>query len=113
MQYCRRPQVAVGRFGCCQTFGLNRRAVGAYSRDDQGRSAYQGNHEQANNDDRRAIDAVSYLAAKIGRIDDKNSETSQVGGVMLVPGVAKSIEEFTETLAKYREKKELQTSSAK
>ena len=33
VQYCRRPQVAVGRFDCCQTTGLNRDAVGAYSRD--------------------------------------------------------------------------------
>jgi hypothetical protein len=55
---------------------------------------------KANNGDRRAIDAVSFLAEKIGRIEDKSSETSQVGGVMLVPGVAKSIEEWKEAVAK-------------
>lgn len=68
---------------------------------------------KANNGDRRAIDAVSYLAEKIGRIEDKNSETSQAGGVMLVPGVAKSMEEYKETLAKYRKKKELQDQQRK
>ena len=55
---------------------------------------------KANNGDRRAIDAVSYLAEKIGRIEDKNSETSQAGGVMLVPGVAASIEEWKAAVAK-------------
>ena len=55
---------------------------------------------KANNGDRRAIDAVSYLAEKIGRIEDKNSETSQAGGVMLVPGVATSIEEWKTAVAK-------------
>jgi len=49
---------------------------------------------KANNGDRRAIDAVSYLAEKIGRLDDMNSETSDRGGVMLVPGMASSIEEW-------------------
>src|SRR6185437_4740993 len=68
---------------------------------------------KANNGDRRAIDAVSYLAEKIGRIEDKNSETSQAGGVMLVPGVAKSMEEYKETLAKYRKRKELQDQQRK
>jgi hypothetical protein len=48
---------------------------------------------KANNGDRRAIDAVSFLAEKIGRVDDINSETSSRGGVMLVPGVASSVEE--------------------
>ena len=56
---------------------------------------------KANNGDRRAIDAVSYLAEKIGRIDDNNSETGQAGGVMLVPGVATtSIEEWKKLMAK-------------
>jgi hypothetical protein len=55
---------------------------------------------KANKGDRRAIDAVSYLAEKIGRIEDKNSETSQVGGVMLVPGVAASAEEWEKAMAK-------------
>jgi hypothetical protein len=55
---------------------------------------------KANNGDRRAIDAVSYLAEKIGRIEDRNSETSQVGGIMLVPGVAASLEEWKNEIAK-------------
>ena len=55
---------------------------------------------KANNGDRRAIEAVSYLAEKIGRIEDKSSETSQAGGVMLVPGVATSIEEWKKAMAK-------------
>jgi hypothetical protein len=63
---------------------------------------------KANNGDRRAIDAVSIFAEKIGRIEDKSSETSQAGGVMLVPGVAKSAEEFKEALAKERERKQRQ-----
>jgi hypothetical protein len=55
---------------------------------------------KANNGDRRAIKGVSDLAEKIGRIEDKNSETSQVGGVMLVPGVLASVEESIKALAK-------------
>jgi hypothetical protein len=56
---------------------------------------------KANNGDRRAIDAVSFLAEKIGRVDDINSETSKVGGVMLVPGMA-TPEEFKLMLAQKR-----------
>jgi hypothetical protein len=55
---------------------------------------------KANNGDRRAIDAVSIFAEKIERIEDKNSETSQAGGVMLVPGVAASLEEWETAVAK-------------
>src|SRR5260370_4575876 len=47
---------------------------------------------KANNGDRRAIDAVSYLAEKIGRLDDMNSETSDRGCVMLFTGLSYSIE---------------------
>ena len=54
---------------------------------------------KANNGDRRAIDALSFLAEKIGRVDDINSETSKVGGVMLVPGVASSSEEWKKDVA--------------
>lgn len=54
---------------------------------------------KANNGDRRAIDAVSLLAQMIERIEDKNSETSRAGGVMLVPGVSPSIEEWKKELA--------------
>ena len=55
---------------------------------------------KANNGDRRAIGAVSIFAEKIERIEDKNSETSQAGGVMLVPGVAASLEEWKAAAAK-------------
>jgi Family of unknown function (DUF5681) len=54
---------------------------------------------KANNGDRRAIDAVSYFAEKIGRVDAINSETSARGGVMLVPGVASSSEEWKKNVA--------------
>lgn len=60
---------------------------------------------KANNGDRRAISAVSYLAEQIGRVD--NSDISPRGGVMLVPGVSKSIEEWVETVAKGTKEREL------
>jgi Family of unknown function (DUF5681) len=63
---------------------------------------------KANNGDRQAIDAVSRLAETIARIDDRNSETSTAGGVMLVPGVANSVEEYKESLAKLRMQREQQ-----
>src|SRR5258706_9259071 len=61
---------------------------------------------KANNGDRRAIDAVSYLAEKIGRLDDMNSETSDRGGVMLVPGMASSIEEWQKNIAETNKRQE-------
>jgi hypothetical protein len=64
---------------------------------------------KANNGERRAIDAVSYLAEKIGRIEERNSETSQVGGVMLVPGMCKSIEEWKEAVAQSHRDREERT----
>jgi hypothetical protein len=60
---------------------------------------------KAQNGDRRAIDAISFLAEKIGRVDDRNSETSSRGGIMLVPGVAKSSEEWNIMMAAYRKRK--------
>jgi Family of unknown function (DUF5681) len=68
---------------------------------------------KANNGDRRAIDAVTALAEKIGRVDDTNSETSPRGAVMLVPGVAKSLEEYKTELAKHRARKALQERQSK
>ena len=53
------------------------------------------------NGDRRAIDAVSFLAEKIGRMDDVNSKTSLRGGIMLAPGMA-TPEEFKQMLAEKR-----------
>jgi hypothetical protein len=53
------------------------------------------------NGDRRAIDAVSFLAEKVGRVDDVNSKTSLRGGIMLVPGMA-TPEEFKQMLAEKR-----------
>jgi hypothetical protein len=61
---------------------------------------------KANNGDRRAIDAVSYLAEKIGRVDDINSETSSRGGVMLIPGVASSAEEWKEAVAEWHKQRD-------
>jgi hypothetical protein len=60
---------------------------------------------KAQNGDRRAIDAVSFLAEKIGRVDDRNSETSSRGGIMLVPGMAKSSEDWNIMMAAYRKTK--------
>jgi hypothetical protein len=61
---------------------------------------------KANNGDRQAIVAVSLLAEKIGRVEDRKSETSQAG-VMLVPGVANSIEEWKQLAAtKVKDEKE-------
>jgi Family of unknown function (DUF5681) len=62
---------------------------------------------KANNGDRQAINAVACLAEKIGRMEDRNSETSQAGGVMLVPGVANSIEEWTQEVAKWKKQRTL------
>jgi hypothetical protein len=62
---------------------------------------------QANNGDPRAIGAVSYLAEKIGRLEDANSETSPRAGAMFVPGVAKSHEEYKAALANERIRKDL------
>jgi hypothetical protein len=60
---------------------------------------------KAQNGDRRAIDGISFLAEKIGRLEDVNSETSSRGGIMLVPGVAKSSEEWNIMMAAYRKRK--------
>src|SRR6266481_2735858 len=43
--------------------------------------------------------AILSVAEKIGRLDDMNSETSDRGGVMLVPGMASSIEEWKKAAA--------------
>jgi hypothetical protein len=53
---------------------------------------------KANNGDRRAIKGVSDLAEKIGRLDDINSETSSRGGIMLIPGVITSEEEWKKAM---------------
>jgi Family of unknown function (DUF5681) len=60
---------------------------------------------KAQNGDRRAIDAISFLAEKIGRVDDMNSETGLRAGIMLVPGVAKSSEDWNIMMAAYRKRK--------
>jgi hypothetical protein len=71
----------------------------------KGEAAIKMIMSKAQNGDRRAIDAISFLAEKIGRIDDRNCETSLRGGIMLIPGVAKSAEEWKITMAAYRKKK--------
>lgn len=70
----------------------------------KGEAAIKMIMSKAQNGDRRAIDAISFLAEKIGRVDDRNSETSLRGGIMLVPGVAKSSEEWLETMAAYKKR---------
>jgi hypothetical protein len=60
---------------------------------------------KANNGDGPAIKGVSYLLEKIGRVDDINSETSNVGGVMLIPGVA-TPEEWKKEMAEWVKIKE-------
>ncbi len=54
--------------------------------------------------DRRAADAVISLIGKIERLVDPPEAERKNVGVMLVPGTAKSIEEFAERLAKKRER---------
>jgi hypothetical protein len=59
---------------------------------------------KAQNGDRRAIDAISFLAEKIGRVDDVNSTTGLRSGIMLVPGVAKSSEDWNIMMAAHRKR---------
>ena len=54
--------------------------------------------------DRRAADAVINLIGKIERLVDPPEAERKNVGVMVVPGVAKSIEEWKERLAKKRER---------
>jgi hypothetical protein len=54
----------------------------------------------AQNEDHRAIDAISTLAQKIGRVDDNITSKSGPVGIMLVPGVAASLEEWKKEIAK-------------
>jgi hypothetical protein len=59
---------------------------------------------KSQNGDRQAIDAISFLAEKIGRVDDVNSTASLRGGIMLVPGVAKSSAEWNIAAAAKRKR---------
>jgi hypothetical protein len=70
----------------------------------KGEAAIKMIMSKAQNGDRRAIDAVAFLAEKIGRLEDVNSATSLRGGIMLVPGVAKSSEEWNILMAAHRKK---------
>jgi hypothetical protein len=54
---------------------------------------------KAHNGDRRASAAITFLAEKIGRVIDVNSDGSQIGGIILGPGVAKSNEEYEASAA--------------
>jgi hypothetical protein len=55
----------------------------------------------AQNGDHPAIAAISTLAEKIGRVDDNiNSKTGGRVGIMLVPGVAASLEDWQKEIAK-------------
>ena len=61
----------------------------------------------ASKGERRAVDAVINLVGKIERLVEQPEERKNVG-VMVVPGVAKSIEEFKQNLASCTEGKEQQ-----
>jgi hypothetical protein len=65
----------------------------------KGEAAIKMIMSKAQNGDRRAIDAVSYLAGKIGRLEDVNSETSPRGGILLVPGMVNTAEEWKAAVA--------------
>jgi hypothetical protein len=71
----------------------------------KGEAAIKMIMSKAQNGDRRAIDAISSLAEKIGRVDDMNSGTGLRAGIMLVPGVAKSSEDWNIMMAAYRKRK--------
>jgi hypothetical protein len=70
----------------------------------KGEAAIKMIMSKAQNGDRRALDAVYLLAEKIGRIEDVNSETSLRGGIMLVPGMSKSSEEWKMEMAAYKKR---------
>ena len=61
----------------------------------------------ASRGERQAVDAVINLLGKIERLVEPPEESKNVG-VMVVPGVARSTEEFEANLARYRERKEQQ-----
>jgi hypothetical protein len=69
----------------------------------KGEAAIKMIMSKAQNGDRRAIDAISSLADKIGRIDDMNSG-GLPSGIMLVPGVAKSSAEWNIAAAAKRKR---------
>src|SRR6185312_16890953 len=60
----------------------------------------------ASKGERRAVDAVINLIGKIERLVEPPEERKNVG-VMVVPGVAKSIEEWKQTMANWTKRKEL------
>jgi hypothetical protein len=67
----------------------------------------------ASKGERQAVDAVINLLGKIERlVEQPEAERTNVG-VMVVPGMAKSTEEFAENLARYRKRKELQDQQRK
>jgi hypothetical protein len=70
----------------------------------KGEAAIKMIMSKAQNGDRRAIDAVTYLADKIGRLEDVNSATSSRGGIMLVPGVAESPEAWKMAMAAHKKR---------
>jgi ElaB/YqjD/DUF883 family membrane-anchored ribosome-binding protein len=61
----------------------------------------------ASKGERRAVDAVINLIGKIERLVEQPQERKNVG-VMVVPGVAKSIEEWKQAVANWTKRKELQ-----
>jgi len=61
----------------------------------------------ASKGERQAVDAVINLLGKIERLVEQPEERKNVG-VMVVPGVAKSIEEWRQAMANWTKRKELQ-----
>jgi Family of unknown function (DUF5681) len=61
----------------------------------------------ASKGERQAVDAVINLLGKIERLVEQPEERKNVG-VMVVPGVAKSIEEWRQVVANWTKRKELQ-----
>ena len=66
----------------------------------------------ASKGERRAVDAVINLIGKIERLVEQPQERKNVG-VMVVPGVAKSTEEWKQAVANWTKRKELQDQQRK
>ena len=66
----------------------------------------------ASKGERRAVDAVINLIGKIERLVEQPEERKNVG-VMVVPGVAKSTEEWKQAVANWTKRKELQDQQRK
>jgi hypothetical protein len=66
----------------------------------------------ASKGERRAVDAVINLIGKIERLVEQPEERKNVG-VMVVPGVAQSIEKWRQVMANWKKRKEMQDQQRK